>query len=148
MKPQKFPKWTHPSGKLKSPPLKKGDKGGFKESNPPCPPFSKGGDLRGWGTSAPSSLHWEVGNAFSAMFKRKRISFKDTLLALNIYRKIPLYFIDIELPRALELAHANNLYAYDAYVITCATLYRASLLTLDETLKRIALDQNIKVLEV
>ena len=44
-KHQKFPKWTHPSDKLKSPPLKKGDKGGFKESNPPCPPFSKGGDL-------------------------------------------------------------------------------------------------------
>jgi len=31
--------------------------------------LSKGADL-----IAPPSLHWEIGNAFSAMFKRKRIS--------------------------------------------------------------------------
>ncbi len=97
---------------------------------------------------APSSLHWEIGNAFSAMFKRERLSLKDAMSAINIYKKIPIHFIDIELSKALELAHTNNIYAYDAYVITCASLYRATLLTLDETLKKIALDQNIKVLEV
>ena len=105
--------------------------------------LTEGGNLL-----APSSLHWEIGNAFSAMFKRERLSLKDAMLALNIYKKIPIHFVDIELSRALELAHLNKIYAYDAYVITCASFYKASLLTLDETLKRIALDQNIKVLEV
>ena len=27
--------------------------------------------------SAPMSLHWEIGNAFSAMFKKKRLSLED-----------------------------------------------------------------------
>ena len=31
----------------------------------------------------PKSLHWEVGNAFSAMFKRKRLSLKEVQSAIT-----------------------------------------------------------------
>ncbi len=35
---------------------------------------------------APSSLHWEVGNAFSAMFKRKKLNLSETIKGLREYR--------------------------------------------------------------
>jgi hypothetical protein len=54
---------------------------------------------------APSSLHWEVGNAFSAMFRRNRITLKQSIAALNAYRQIPLRFHDIELTTAIQLSH-------------------------------------------
>ena len=44
---------------------------------------------------APSSLHWEVGNAFSAMFKRKRLTIEEAKLALIEYKKIPIQFYDV-----------------------------------------------------
>lgn len=39
---------------------------------------------------APQSVHWEIGNAFSAMFKRKRISLEQAEQALEIYHQIPI----------------------------------------------------------
>jgi predicted nucleic acid-binding protein len=97
---------------------------------------------------APMSLHWEIGNAFSTMFKKKRISLKDALSAIKIYEKIPIQFIDIELTKALELSHSSNIYAYDAYMIVCALSHKALLLTLDEALKKMAQEHKVKVLEV
>ncbi|MFH1778264.1 MAG: type II toxin-antitoxin system VapC family toxin [Candidatus Omnitrophota bacterium] len=97
---------------------------------------------------APASLHWEIGNAFSAMFKKKRISLNDAIAAIDIYENIPIQFIDIELKNALELAHGSNIYAYDAYMIICALSYKAPLLTLDDVLIRIAREYKIKILEV
>ena len=52
--------------------------------------ISKGFDL-----IAPSSLHWEIGNAFSAMSKRKVLSLGQAKLALSAYREIPIKFIDV-----------------------------------------------------
>jgi len=41
---------------------------------------------RGEELIAPESLHWEIGNAFSAMFKRKRIDINRTRRALGPFR--------------------------------------------------------------
>lgn len=51
---------------------------------------------------APSSVHWEIGNAFSAMFKRRHPSIELATRALAAYREIPIKFIDVP----LELSHA------------------------------------------
>jgi predicted nucleic acid-binding protein len=48
---------------------------------------TKGADL-----IAPSSLHWEIGNAFSAMFKRGRISLDQAKGAIKSYGDIPIRF--------------------------------------------------------
>lgn len=37
---------------------------------------------------APLSLHWEIGNALSAMLKRNRVSLDEGRRALEEYRKI------------------------------------------------------------
>ena len=68
---------------------------------------------------APSSIHWEIGNAFSAMLKRQRVTIDQAIQALQIYRRIPVRFVEIELVDALELAAELNIYAYDAYLLRC-----------------------------
>ena len=83
---------------------------------------------------APSSLHWEIGNAFTAMFKRNRIALKEALNGLTYYRQIPIRFYDVDLNYALEIAKKLNIYAYDAYFIVCALKLNAPLLSLDGSL--------------
>jgi len=97
---------------------------------------------------APASIHWEIGNAFSAMLKRQRITIKQAIQAIKVYQQIPLRFVEIELSDALELAAELNIYAYDAYLLRCASKYRAPLLTLDEQLIRLAPQKGVKILEV
>lgn len=97
---------------------------------------------------APESLHWEVGNAFSAMFKRKRITYKQAVEALLSYGQIPLRFSSIKLDIALELALELDIYAYDAYVIGCALKHRAPLLSLDEGLLNAAKKAGAAIQEV
>jgi predicted nucleic acid-binding protein len=83
---------------------------------------------------APPSLHWEVGNAFSAMMKRKKISKQKALAALASYREIPIRFSDIELETALGLSAKLNIFAYDAYILGCALKHKYPILTLDKGL--------------
>ena len=97
---------------------------------------------------APPSLHWEICNAFSAMFKRERITLSQAKTAIDYYRKIPIKFIDIDIKNALQISHINQIYAYDAYFIECAINQKAVLLTLDNKLKSIADTLNIKTIEV
>lgn len=96
----------------------------------------------------PSSLPAELGNAFSAMFKQRRISLEEAKAALEQYARIPIRFAEIDLPAALELSSRLAIYAYDAYVIHCGLLHRAPLLTLDAGQKQAALRAGLQVLEV
>jgi hypothetical protein len=50
---------------------------------------------------APGSVHWEIGNALSAMFKREAIHLDQALKLLEAYSAIPVL----------------NIFAYDGYVI-------------------------------
>jgi predicted nucleic acid-binding protein len=104
---------------------------------------TKGADLL-----APASVHWEVGNALSAMLKRGRLSFAQARVALKSYEQIPIRFVDVGLADAIELAAEHKLYAYDAYLIVCAREQRCKLLSLDHALLRVANDVGVEVLEV
>ena len=97
---------------------------------------------------APSSVHWEVGNALSAMFKRKAIDMDDALRVLDGYAAIPIRLIDLSLQQAVRLSQELNVYAYDAYVIACAINQRAPILSLDNVLKERARMLKLDVLEV
>jgi len=103
---------------------------------------------RGAALHAPSSLHWEIGNAFSAMFKRNRIDLSQALNALTSYNTIPIRFHDVDLKSSLELSDTHGLYAYDAYFLTCAMKVNSPLLTLDASLADAAERAGIAVLEV
>ena|SRR5437879_840762 len=103
---------------------------------------------RGLDLVAPASIHWEVGNAFTAMLKRRRITLAEIEQALDAYEKIPLRLLPVDLTAALKLAAKHNLYAYDAYVILCATSQRCELLTLDGGLARAASTAGVKLAEL
>lgn len=97
---------------------------------------------------APASIHWEIGNAFSAMFKRNRITLEESLEAIEIYKQIPIRLVEVELEEALGIAKQWNIYAYDAYLLRCAQKYNAALFSLDGTLLTIAEQFKLKVIRV
>jgi predicted nucleic acid-binding protein len=97
---------------------------------------------------APGSVHWEIGNALSALLKRRRASPAQVQQALAAYAEIPLRLLDVDLPLSLELAAEHGLYAYDAHLITCALGQKAPLLTLDDALARAAARAGVRIFEV
>jgi predicted nucleic acid-binding protein len=103
---------------------------------------------RGSTLYAPLSVHWEIGNAFSAMLKRNRIEFALVKQALDIYRKIPLQYIDVDLSLAIDLAAKLGIYAYDAYIIHAALDRNYPLLALDNGLIHAAKQAFVNVLEI
>ena len=97
---------------------------------------------------APASVHWEVGNAFTAMFKQRRISLVQARQAIRSYERMLLRFVDIDLGQSVEMSYRLGLYAYDAYVLACALNFRLPLLTLDGDLVTAAPEVGVQVLEV
>jgi predicted nucleic acid-binding protein len=104
---------------------------------------TKGADL-----IAPHSVHCEIGNAFSAMLRRGRITVEQALEALDAYGQIPIRFVDVELEESLRIAAGLGIYAYDAYLIQCALKYKAPLLSLDVSLVDSARCVQAKTIEV
>jgi predicted nucleic acid-binding protein len=96
----------------------------------------------------PGSIPWEVGNAFSAMFKQNRITIQEAEKGIEIFKNIPLRFIETDFISSLKLSKKHKIYAYDAYFLDCALRYNAPLLTLDKKLNTMANNLNIKTLEV
>lgn len=105
--------------------------------------ITKGHSLLG-----PGSIPWEIGNAFSAMFKRKRLSIEEAEKGLAIFSSIPIRYIDPDFVKAVKLSEQTNMYAYDAYFMECAIRYKAPLLTLDKKLKETAQKLNIEIMDV
>ena len=97
---------------------------------------------------APASIHWEIANAFSAMFKRNRLTLEEALAAIEIYQQIPIRFVEVELEESLKIAEELGIYAYDAYLLRSAVKYNLPLLTLDQGLKKQAEGLGVKVIEV
>ncbi len=103
---------------------------------------------RGQELIAPIVLHWEIGNAFSALLKRKRITAEQVFDAIDEYDRIPIQFETVELKRSLELVDRYKIYAYDAYFLECARRFNLGLLTLDKSLLSVARQMGIKTIEV
>ena len=97
---------------------------------------------------APHSIHWEIGNAFSAMLKRNRVPLEEAIQAIAAYQKIPIRFVSIELDEAIRLADTLKIYAYDAFLIRCAIKYKSPLLSLDKSLVNSAKLIKAQILEV
>jgi predicted nucleic acid-binding protein len=102
----------------------------------------------GYTLIGPGSIPWEVGNAFSAMLKQRRLGLVEAQQGLNIFQSVPLRLVKVDLINAISIANQVKMYAYDAYFLDCAVRYAVPLLTLDRGLKRAALKLGIKVMEV
>lgn len=97
---------------------------------------------------APASLPWELGNALSASLKRRRFSLGTARAAIAGFERIPIRLLPVDLARALELAQAHQIYAYDAYFLATCRSVRAPLLTLDRGLRAAAVDAKVSLVEV
>lgn len=93
-----------------------------------------------WGHAliGPGSIPWEIGNAFSAMIKQRRVNVADAQQGLEIFDSIPLRYVDVDMSNVLSIVARVNAYAYDAYFLDCALQQAAPLLTLDRSLRRAA----------
>jgi len=82
------------------------------------------------------------------MLRRNKITPDEALKALDVYGKIPIRFLDVELDLSLRLAGKLGIYAYDAYILRCSERYRAPLLSLDRYLVDCAKRMGIGSMEV
>jgi predicted nucleic acid-binding protein len=97
--------------------------------------------------TAPEILPYEIGNALSAMVKRKKLTQAEALLAEKAASLIPVRLVSVDIHASLQIATEHNIYAYDAYFLHCARTYSLPLLTLDKRMKQVAIDIGIQVLE-
>lgn len=93
------------------------------------------------------SVHWEIGNAFSAMLKRNRITLLQAQACISRYQQIPIKFVEVSLHQTTELIEHLKIYAYDAYLIQCALQTQTPLLTVDVGLMQAAKTTGLIVLE-
>lgn len=96
---------------------------------------------------APDVLPFEIGNALTAMAKRKVLEKDEVESAWEIVRRIPVDLRQTDIKLALGIAIEFNLYAYDAYFLGCAETLRSPLLTLDLGMQRVAREIGIAILE-
>ena len=97
---------------------------------------------------APEVLPFEIGNALTAMVKKKALEPKYCRDAWDAVASIPVELCQTDMAAALDIAISFNTYAYDAYFLECALRFRAPLLTLDRRMKRIASDLRIEIVEL
>jgi len=96
---------------------------------------------------SPEILPYEIGNALSAMIKRKQINKEQALQAQAIIDLIPVRLVSPNINDSLALAIDHNIYAYDAYFLNCAQIYSCPLMTLDKRMKQVAKELGVDVLE-
>ncbi|MFZ0131471.1 MAG: type II toxin-antitoxin system VapC family toxin [Desulfobacterales bacterium] len=96
---------------------------------------------------APDVLPFEIGNALTAMMKKKSLKKEEVESAWDIVQLIPVDLRHTNIKHALSIAIKYNLYAYDAYFLECAENLRSSLLTLDLGMQKAAREMGITILE-
>ena len=96
---------------------------------------------------APEVLPFEIGNALTAMMKKRTLEAEELTSAWDMVQAIPVELRRIDIRSALEIASRFNIYAYDAYFIECAISLRCPLLTLDRRMKMVGKNVGIHILE-
>lgn len=97
---------------------------------------------------APDVLPFEIGNALSAMLKRRRLEPDNLLSVWDAIQQIPVDLRSVNIREALKIASQFNIYAYDAYFLVCAISLHSPLLTLDRRMNEVAQSLGIHIMEV
>lgn len=98
--------------------------------------------------AAPACLEFEIGNALSALMKRNAISIPQAVSVYHEFCKIPVRELPVNIPTSLVVSGEENIYAYDAYYLTCAEQMRLPMLTLDKRLAAVSAKRGIQLVEV
>lgn len=97
---------------------------------------------------APEILPYEIGNALSAMVKRRALQITNALAAEKATKRIAARLIPVNISAALQIALDHDIYAYDAYFLQCAQRLNIPLLTLDKRMKQVAQTCGIPTIEI
>jgi predicted nucleic acid-binding protein len=97
---------------------------------------------------APEILPYEIGNALSAMVKRRKLSRSEAMAAEASVRRIPVRLVNVDIRASLGIAIERGIYAYDAYFLQCARVFGHPLLTLDARMKKVAVELGVNLLEL
>ena len=92
---------------------------------------------------APQCLQYEIGNALSKLIKRKLISIVDGVAVYHEFVRIPIRFVEPDIPDSIVIAGNTESYAYVSYYISVAKRLNMPLFTLDETLIKNANSQGV-----
>lgn len=96
---------------------------------------------------APASISWEVGNALTALFKKRLIDLPKALKVLEGFGAVPIQRVEVDLSAAVSLAESLRIYAYDAYFLEVARSLGCPLLTVDGGLRTAAKAARVRLLE-
>jgi predicted nucleic acid-binding protein len=96
---------------------------------------------------SPEMVPFEIGNALTRLKRRHILNNEEVIEAYNVYKNIPLRFIEVNVENALKIACQYNIYAYDAYYLEAAFRLKLPLLTLDRPMKDIARRMKLDILE-
>ena len=96
---------------------------------------------------APEVLPFEIGNALTALMRKRKLELDEIEPAWNAAQSIPVELCSLDFREALRIAGRLRIYAYDAYFIECALKARSPFLTLDRRLRVVAADLGIEILE-
>jgi predicted nucleic acid-binding protein len=96
---------------------------------------------------SPAMITYEIGNALSRLKKRHILDAAGVIEAYNVYKKIPLRMVEVDMENALKIACKYNIYAYDAYYLETARRLKLPLLTFDGPMKQIGYNLKIEMVE-
>ena len=96
---------------------------------------------------APAVLPYEIGNALSALVRRKVLVATQLGAAWDAAAAIPVELAAVDARASLILAGHFRIYAYGAYFLQCSLESRCPLLTLDGGMKRVAKQLDITLVE-
>lgn len=103
---------------------------------------------------SPDSLPFEVANALSARMKRRdeqRLAEPEAVAAFGQFQRMKITLVPQTMrdhEQALALAGRLGMYSYDAYLLVCAQVQQARLLTLDGIGRMLGLRQHAQRLGI
>lgn len=95
---------------------------------------------------APDCLPCEVGNAISKLVKKGLITIVDGVAVYHEFARIPIRFMEPDIPNSIVIAGESGCGAYEAYYISLAKQLSLPLFTMNENMKEIAISRGVKCL--
>ena len=94
---------------------------------------------------APETLPFEIANALTSLYRKKKITGEELAAAYRNYALIPLRSVKADPENALKIACKYKISAFEAYYLEIAYRLKISLITFSVSMKKAALNMKIKI---
>jgi predicted nucleic acid-binding protein len=66
---------------------------------------------------SPNVIFYEIGNALSSLYKRHKLNRDEVINSFDLFLKVPIEALEVDINSALEISCTYNIYTYDAYYL-------------------------------